>query len=161
MPPQYPRPHSATLLGSADTDSSSHPTTPRDQWGVAEWKAYAEFLEAEGAQQTQRANRAEDDLDEARRKASRRKGLAPPARSLLASWAVRKGRPPGATGPNATIYARAVTILAQHKVTNPRYTQHQALAAAYREANPNKSATAADSWARGKISAFSRFAKKS
>ena len=42
-PPTYPR--KATLLGDDPGDIK----TPRDQWGADEWKAYALFLEAQGA----------------------------------------------------------------------------------------------------------------
>jgi hypothetical protein len=65
-PPQFPR--RGTLLTPYDD-----PQTPREEWGATEWRAYALFLEESGARIMRDLTRFENDLQETRRKLSRRK----------------------------------------------------------------------------------------
>jgi hypothetical protein len=63
-PPKFPR--TETLLAPHDD-----PKTPRDEWGAAEWQAYALFLEESGKTIIRDLNRSDADLQNARRNKSR------------------------------------------------------------------------------------------
>jgi hypothetical protein len=63
-PPKFPR--TETLLTPLD-DSK----IPRDEWGTAEWQAYAMFLEESGKNIMRELNRLDADLKDSRRKLSR------------------------------------------------------------------------------------------
>jgi hypothetical protein len=65
-PPKFPR--TETLLTPHED-----PKTPRDEWGAAEWQAYAMFLEESGKNVMKDLMRFETDLRETRQKLSRRK----------------------------------------------------------------------------------------
>lgn len=65
-PPQFPR--AETLL-----TSYGDPQMPREEWGTSEWRSYALFLEQSGKNIVQDLTRFERELQEARRKLSRRK----------------------------------------------------------------------------------------
>jgi len=86
-PPRYPR--VGTLLVP-----SSDPQMPRDQWGGAEWRAYAEFLEEQGTLIATRLLRARSDLRVARNSLRRTKGARTSlATTLLTADATQKGKP--------------------------------------------------------------------
>lgn len=76
-PPEFPR--RGTLL----TDDYGDPQTPREQWGVDEWRAYAVFLEESGKRLVRDMIRFEQELSDKRKNLSRRKLKAGPQESLL------------------------------------------------------------------------------
>lgn len=86
-PPRYPR--VGTLLVP-----SSDPQVPRDLWGAAEWRAYAEFLEEEGASIATGLRRARSDLRVARNSLRRTKGVRTSlTTTLLTADVTQKGKP--------------------------------------------------------------------
>jgi len=98
----------------------------RASWGIDDWKAYAAFLETEGAWQRQALAKSEHELMLARSRASRRKsavGATPSPLGLLSPLPPR-GRPgPKTKGRRfadaASVLALKVTLQAERKnVTN-------------------------------------------
>ena len=66
-PPEFPR--RAGLLSCYEDD----PKMPREEWGTAEWRKYALFLEECGASLVRDLNRFERELFDARKRLARRK----------------------------------------------------------------------------------------
>jgi hypothetical protein len=124
-PPQFPR--LETLLVS-----HNDPQTPRDEWGAAEWRAYALFLEESGRNVMRDLARFEHDLLEARRKLSRRKAGSPKGQqgTLLGLLADReqkiRGRKP--TGRREAIAADVIAIRTELEANGRRMTDRAALA---------------------------------
>jgi hypothetical protein len=83
--------------------------TPRDKWGLAEWRDYALFLEESGGDMSQRLDRVESHLADARQKASRRRKPAAPQRgTLLTGWDAPPGKKRGRKVSKRLVIAREV-----------------------------------------------------
>lgn len=123
-PPQFPR--METLLTSfGDTK------IPREEWGAAEWRSYALFLEESGKNIVRDLTRFESELQDVRRKLSRRK---PNSRTrepitLLGLLTERKksirGRKP--TGAREALAAEVLAIRAELEAEGRKMTDMAAL----------------------------------
>lgn len=80
-----PWPPTPTLL----TAPQGYPFAPRDQWREAEWKSYAQYLEASGHELVGDASAVADDLIKALRKLTRRK----PGMTTTKPQTRKRGRP--------------------------------------------------------------------
>lgn len=103
-PPEFPR------RGSMLTGDYGDPQTPREQWGVDEWRAYAMFLEESGKQRARDMGLIEQELSDKRKKLSRRKSGGKPQETPLWS-AGREKKKPGRK-PNGNREKNAAEVLA-------------------------------------------------
>ncbi len=123
-PPQFPR--METLLTSyGDTK------IPREEWGAAEWRSYALFLEESGKDIVRDLTRFESELQDARRKLSRRKPNSQKRQPIdllgLLTDRVKpiRGRKP--TGRTEAIVVEVLAIRAELEAERRRVTDREAL----------------------------------
>lgn len=128
-PPEYPR--RAGLLANNQDD----PVIPREEWGVNEWRAYAQFLEESGASLVRDLVRFENELREARGKLTRKKvkpnggkqGTALTGGGLLWTQQRQKpGRKP--SNKREVIAAEILAVRGELQADGKRITDKQALA---------------------------------
>lgn len=92
------------------TGDYGDPQTPREQWGVDEWRAYAMFLEESGKRRARDMDRIEQELSDKRKKLSRRKPGGKPQETLLCSSRREKKKP--GRKPNGIREKNAAEVLA-------------------------------------------------
>ncbi len=123
-PPQFPR--TETLL-----TSYGDPKMPREEWGVAEWRSYALFLEESGKQIVRDITRFESELQDAHRKLSRRKSNSRTKEPImLLGLLTDQNRPPRGrkpTGRTDAIVGEVLAIRTELEADGRRVTDREAL----------------------------------
>lgn len=122
-PSEYPR--KGTLL-----TPHNDPVTPREEWGAAEWRAYAEFLEDKGRSLAREHDATKARLRECEARLSRKPAVTIPHGGTLlgnAKSPVKRGRP-------IDPVAWRIALSAEWIRHREGITQEQAISAYYKRA---------------------------